>query len=109
MDIEAAKKYDIIVCNTPKVNSYSVAEFTLGLIFTLNQKILEFNNETKNGIWEEKQFFDLKNKTIGIIGLGHIGTYLADILYKNLMLRYYIMILSLNMKKKINIMPKEFL
>lgn len=91
VDIEAAKKYDIIVCNTPKVNSYSVAEFTLGLIFTLNQKIIEFNNETKNGVWEEKQFFDLKNKTIGIIGLGHIGTYLADILYKgfNTKILYY--------------------
>lgn len=61
------------------------------MIFTLNQKILEFNNETKNGIWEEKQFFDLKNKTIGIIGLGHIGTYLADILYKgfNTKILYY--------------------
>ncbi|MCI9434299.1 MAG: hypothetical protein HFI86_03340 [Bacilli bacterium] len=82
IDIEAAKKHNIIVCNTPKVNSYSVAEFCLGLIFTLNQKIIEFNNETKNGIWKEKQFFDLKNKTIGIIGLGHIGTYLANILYK---------------------------
>lgn len=91
VDIEVAKKYNVIVCNTPKVNSYSVAEFTLGLIFTLNQKIIEFNSETKKGIWEEKQFFDLKNKTIGIIGLGHIGTYLADILYKgfNTKILYY--------------------
>ncbi len=76
------EKYNIIVCNTPKVNSYSVAEFCLGLILTLNQKIIKFNNETKNGMWNARQFFDLKNKTIGIIGLGHIGTYLADILYK---------------------------
>lgn len=91
VDIEVAKKYNVIVCNTPKVNSYSVAEFTLGLIFTLNQKIIEFNSETKKGIWKEKQFFDLKNKTIGIIGLGHIGTYLADILYKgfNTKILYY--------------------
>lgn len=81
VDIEEAKKYGKTVANTPKVNSYSVAEFTLGLIFTLNQKLLQHYEETKNGNWEEKKFFDLKDKTIGIIGLGHIGTYFADIMY----------------------------
>lgn len=81
VDIEVAKKYGKIVANTPKVNSYSVAEFTLGLIFTLNQKLLQHHEETRNGNWEEKKFFDLKDKTIGIIGLGHIGTYFAEIMY----------------------------
>lgn len=81
IDIEVAQKYEKIVANTPKVNSYSVAEFTLGLIFTLNQKLLQHHEETKNGKWEEKKFFDLKDKVIGIIGLGHIGTYFAEIMY----------------------------
>ena len=82
IDVDVANKYNKIIMNTPKVNSYSVAEFTLGLILTLNQKLLQHNEDTRNGRWEEKTFFDLKNKTIGIAGMGHIGTIVADILYK---------------------------
>lgn len=80
IDIEVANKYNKIVMNTPKVNSYSVAEFTLGLIFALNQKLLFHDYETRNGKWNEKMFFDLKDKTIGIVGMGHIGIPLARIL-----------------------------
>jgi len=81
IDAKTATKYGKIVVNTPKVNSYSVAEFTLGLLLTLNQKIVEHNVDTRNGIWKERTFFDLKDKTIGIIGMGHIGTYVAEIMY----------------------------
>lgn len=81
VDVEAATKYKKLVLNTPKVNSYSVAEFTLGLLFTLNQKLLQHEEDSKNGKWEERMFFDLQNKTIGIIGLGHIGIPFAEILY----------------------------
>lgn len=81
IDIETASKYKKIVLNTPKVNSYSVAEFTLGLILALNQKVIQNNENTHKGKWEEKPFFDLKNKTIGILGMGHIGTYFAAIMY----------------------------
>ena len=80
VDKEVAKKYGKIVANTPKVNSYSVAEFTLGLIFALNQKLLQHHENTKKGIWEEKTFFDLQNKTIGIVGLGHIGIPFAKLM-----------------------------
>ncbi len=91
VDIEVAKKYGKIVANTPKVNSYSVAEFTLGLIFALNQKLLQHNEESRNGSWEERTFFDLKDKTIGILGLGHIGAHFADIMYHafNAKILYY--------------------
>lgn len=77
--------------NTPKVNSYSVAEFTLGLLFTLNQKLLEHNEDTKQGKWEERTFFDLKDKTIGILGMGHIGSYFASMMYNafNAKILYY--------------------
>lgn len=81
VDFETAKKYGKVVLNTPKVNSYSVAEFTLGLILTLNQKLLVHDYNSRNGNWEEKTFFDLKDKVIGIIGMGHIGKYVAQIMY----------------------------
>lgn len=81
VNLEAANQYKKIVLNTPKVNSYSVAEFTLGLLLTLNQKLLQHEEDNKNGRWEERMFFDLQNKTVGIIGLGHIGIPFAEILY----------------------------
>ena len=81
VDLKTAKQYGIIVANTPKVNSYSVAEFTLGLIFILNQKLAQLNEETKKGIWKETNFFDLKEKTVGVIGLGHIGIPFAEMMY----------------------------
>ncbi|MEI8143717.1 MAG: NAD(P)-dependent oxidoreductase [Candidatus Berkelbacteria bacterium] len=81
VEVETANKYRKIISNTPKVNSYSVAEFALGLIFALNQKILQYDQETRTGIWEEKTFFDLKNKTVGIVGMGNIGTHFANIVY----------------------------
>lgn len=80
VDIETANKYNKIIMNTPKVNSYSVAEFTIGLIFALNQKISLHDSETRKGNWNERMFFDLKDKTIGIIGMGHIGIPFAKIL-----------------------------
>lgn len=91
VDIKVAEKYGKIVMNTPKVNSYSVAEFTLGLLFTLNQKLLEHNEDTKQGKWEERTFFDLKDKTIGILGMGHIGSYFASIMFNafNAKILYY--------------------
>lgn len=82
VDLEIAQKYGKVVANTPKVNSYSVAEFTLGLLFALNQKIVQHDENTKKGLWKEKTFFDLQNKTIGILGLGHIGTPFAEMLCK---------------------------
>jgi D-3-phosphoglycerate dehydrogenase len=81
IEIDTANKHGKIIANTPKVNSYSVAEFTLGLIFALNQKLLQYSQETRGGIWKEKTFFDLKNKTIGIVGMGNIGTHFANIVY----------------------------
>ena len=81
IDMEVARKYHKTVMNTPKVNSYSVAEFTLGLLMTLNQKHLCFDRECRNGVWKEKTFFDLKDKTVGILGMGHIGYYFAEIMY----------------------------
>lgn len=91
IDLKTANECGKLVANTPKVNSYSVAEYTLGLILTLNQKLLQHDIETRNGHWNEKTFFDLKDKTIGIIGMGHIGTHLANILYNafNANILYY--------------------
>lgn len=81
IDVEVAKKYGKVVLNTPKVNSYSVAEFTLGLICALNQKLLQNDEDTRKGGFNAREFFDLKDKTIGIVGMGHIGIHFANIMH----------------------------
>ena len=81
IDVEVAKKYGKVVLNTPKVNSYSVAEFTLGLICALNQKLLQNDEEIRRGGFNAREFFDLKDKTIGIVGMGNIGIHFANIMY----------------------------
>lgn len=80
IDVCAANKFGVTVTNTPKVSTYSVAEFAVGLLMALNKNIFAFSNGTRKGIWETKEVFDLKNKTVGIVGLGTIGTYTARIL-----------------------------
>jgi D-3-phosphoglycerate dehydrogenase / 2-oxoglutarate reductase len=81
IDLEAAQKYKIFVTNTPKVNSYSVAEFTVALLLTLNKNIIQHINDIQKNIWQPVEFYDLADKTLGIIGMGHIGTNTARILY----------------------------
>lgn len=81
IDIQAAKQHGITVTNTLKVSTYSVAEFAVGLLMTLNKRIFEFTQDIHNNEWKRLEMFDLKNKTVGIVGMGSIGTYTARILH----------------------------
>ncbi|MDP3052968.1 MAG: D-glycerate dehydrogenase [bacterium] len=78
IDLPAAKKRGIIVSNTPGVLTESVAELTIGLIFAITKRIVEADEFTRRGKfvgWAPMLFLgtDLKDKTLGIIGLGRIG------------------------------------
>jgi len=73
VDIEAATAKGIIVTNTPGTNSASVAELTVGLILSILRKICELNNLTKSGKWVFMNTSSIKNKNVGLIGLGAIG------------------------------------
>lgn len=76
IDKAAAASKGIIVENTPGQNSHAVAELTLGLMFSLARHITRANDTTKNGQWEKKKLMgtELKNKTLGLVGAGKIGT-----------------------------------
>jgi D-3-phosphoglycerate dehydrogenase len=85
VDVEAATKHGKMVSNTPGVNAVSVAEFALGLCLTLLKNITRANNNVKNSEWTNMTTFrfghngsELYNKTVGIIGLGTIGSTLAN-------------------------------
>jgi D-3-phosphoglycerate dehydrogenase len=75
-----AKEKGIKVMNTPRASSASVAELALAFIFSLARRLPEANETMKAGKWEKKAFskgFEVQGKTLGIIGIGRIGTELA--------------------------------
>lgn len=81
IDLEECKKRKIIVTNVPNYSNESVAEHALALLFTISKKIHICNRELEKGKIKMPKLtgFELKNKTIGIIGTGSIGQHMAKI------------------------------
>lgn len=83
VDLAAATERGIVVTNTPSDEvSESVAEFTWALILGLARRVCETNEFAKKGLyrgWEPEIFLghDVYGKTLGVIGLGHIGGFVA--------------------------------
>ncbi len=79
VDKVAATKKGIVVMNTPGGNTITTAEHTIGLIFSVARMIPQADMSMKQGLWEKKKFLgvELYNKTIGIIGIGNIGSQVA--------------------------------
>jgi len=94
IDLDTAKKLRIKVVNTPEALTNAVAEFTIGLIFSLIKRIPQADKAVRRGEWHRKFSdligIDLAGKTIGIIGLGRIGSAVVRILRAfNVRLIYY--------------------
>ncbi len=79
IDEEYAHKKNIKLINAPEGNRDAVAEHVLGMLLTYARNIHKSNSEIRNGVWlrEENRGFELKGKTIGIIGYGNTGKALA--------------------------------
>ncbi|WP_279230367.1 hydroxyacid dehydrogenase [Thermohalobacter berrensis] len=79
IDIDEATKRGVVVANTPESNSISACELTVGLLLAQARNICNANNCLKTGGWDRKIFkgIELYNKTLGIIGLGRIGSLVA--------------------------------
>jgi D-3-phosphoglycerate dehydrogenase len=75
VDLKKATQMGIPVCNTPGLNSNSVAEQVFGYINALYKNIITYDRTTKSGAWEKGRYTinELRGKTIGIAGLGAIG------------------------------------
>jgi len=86
IDIEYAKEKGIIVTNTPTANMNSVAELIVTLTLACARKIVDSNTRVTNGIEQNSPLdlrgIELRNKTIGLIGLGKIGTTVGNIFMK---------------------------
>ncbi len=79
VDLDAATQKGIIVMNTPTGNTISTAEHTMSMILALSRNIPQANASTKKGEWKRSKFMgvEIYNKTLGIVGLGRIGSELA--------------------------------
>jgi len=80
VDLRAATKKGIVVMNTPQENAIAAAEHTIALMFSIARKIPQATASMKAGKWEKKKFMGLElyNKTLGVIGIGVIGTVVVD-------------------------------
>ena len=79
VDLKACKQKGVAVFNAPYSNTRSVAELVIGSAIMLIRKIIDKNKAAHEGIWnkEAKGSFELRGKTLGIIGYGNIGTQLS--------------------------------
>ena len=81
IDLDFTKKKGIIVFNAPYSNTRSVVEIVIGQIILLIRNIVEKNNQMHKGIWKKNSnnSYEIRNKVLGIIGYGNIGSQLSTI------------------------------
>jgi D-3-phosphoglycerate dehydrogenase / 2-oxoglutarate reductase len=79
IDVETATQRGIVVVNAPASNNVAVAELTLGLLLGLARQIPHAHGSLQAGKWERSKFmgWEVRGKTMGLIGLGRIGSEVA--------------------------------
>lgn len=79
VNLQAAKDHGIAVFNAPYSNTRSVAELVIGASIILIRKILDKNKAAHEGVWlkDAAGSYELRGKTLGIIGYGNIGSQLS--------------------------------
>ena len=81
IDIESATQNGIIVVNSPDGNTMAAAEHTVALMLAMARNIAPAATSTKEGKWDRAKFTgcELYKKTLGVIGLGKIGSHVAEV------------------------------
>ncbi len=79
VDVEAATQRGVVVMNTPGGNTISTAELSFTMILGLARKVPQAHGSMAAGKWDRKQFqgVELAGKTLGVLGMGRIGTEVA--------------------------------
>ena len=82
IDVAYAESRGIVCENAPEGNRNAVAEQTMGMLLSLLANVPKASAEVAAGIWDRKgnQGVELQNLTVGIIGYGHVGSRLAEVL-----------------------------
>ena len=81
VDLDAATQKGVVVMNTPGGNAGSVAEHTMALMLALARRLPQADASMKQGRWEKKKLegMELRGKTLGLVGLGQIGSSVASL------------------------------
>ncbi|PMB04555.1 phosphoglycerate dehydrogenase, partial [Fischerella thermalis CCMEE 5328] len=81
VDVAAATRQGIVVVNSPEGNTIAAAEHALAMMLSLSRHIPDANASVKRGEWDRKSFVgaEVYKKTIGIVGLGKIGSHVAAV------------------------------
>lgn len=80
IDTAHAAQKGVAVCNCPGTNSIAVAELAMGLMLAMDRRLYHNTRDLKNGVWNKSEYGKAKGvfgRTLGIIGLGHIGREVA--------------------------------
>ena len=80
VDVAEASKHGIVVMNAPDGNATTAAEHAIAMMVALARNIPQATASMKDGKWEKKKFMgrELTGKTLGIVGIGRIGSIVAD-------------------------------
>ena len=115
IDLQEAKKRGLEVSNTPGTSDIAVAEHTVALIMALTTRLVEADEFIRRGKfkgWDPDLFIgtDLKNKIIGIVGGGQIGTKVAQMLHNgfNVKIIYNDLFPNKELEESFSVSRKEF-
>jgi D-3-phosphoglycerate dehydrogenase / 2-oxoglutarate reductase len=80
IDVAAATARGVLVCNAPQSNVISAAEHTVALMLALARKIPQADRRLRQGVWRRSELegVELHGKTLGVLGLGRVGTLVAQ-------------------------------
>ncbi|ARV15819.1 2-hydroxyacid dehydrogenase [Polaribacter sp. SA4-12] len=83
VNLNSANTIEIRVANVPAYSPYAIAEHAVGLLLTLNRKLIESNKRVKSFNFDLNHLigFDINEKTVGIIGTGKIGAIITKIMH----------------------------
>ncbi len=79
IDVPAATRHGVLVMNMPTGNTITTAEHTLALLFAMSRNLPQANASLRAGTWTRQEFLgvEMTGKTLGIVGLGRIGSEVA--------------------------------
>jgi D-3-phosphoglycerate dehydrogenase len=78
VDLEAAERAGVVVTNTPGVNAGAVAELTVGLMLAVARRLAVAIDRTRAGDWGPLGGMELGGQTVGLVGLGNVGSAVAE-------------------------------
>lgn len=79
VDLDAAGRHGVTVCNTPGVNARAVAEHALALMLAVGRRIPRIDREVREGRWPRELLSQMLGKTLGVFGVGTIGSRVVEL------------------------------